>query len=136
MRLPLPRRASRIALTLALPAWLGVALSGLAAPPPTAPAGMAAGIQGEVPRYPSRAQAEGEGGLVVLRLRVGADGRVLESQFVAERSTVPYGSPLVRSTLEAAREWRIDPPMQDGKPVEGWVMVPVRFEPDLPPPEN
>jgi TonB family protein len=97
---------------------------------PPAPGMAAVGIQGEVPRYPSQAQAEGEGGLVVLRLRVGADGRVLESHYVPERSTVPYGSPLVRSTLETAKEWRLDPPMQDGKPVAGWVMVPVRFEAD------
>ena len=61
---------------------------------------------------------------------VDADGRVLESHFLPERSSVPYSSPLVRSTLEAAKGWRIEPPQEDGKPVAGWVMVPVRFEAD------
>lgn len=101
---------------------------------PPAPGMAAVGIQGDVPHYPDASADAGEGGMVMLKLRVGSDGSVQELQYVAESSTLPEDSALVRSTLDAAKEWRIDPPIQGGKPVAGWVLVPVRFEPDLPPP--
>jgi len=96
---------------------------------PPAPGMAADGIEGEVPRYPAQAAKAGEGGLVMLRIRVGTDGVPRELQFVPEQSTVPEDSALVRSSLEVAAKWKFQPGVLDGEPVEGWVLVPVRFEP-------
>ena len=96
-------------------------------PPAT---GMAAvGIQGDVPDYPEAMAEAGEGGMVMLKLLVGADGSVQEMQYVAESSTLPEDSTLVRSTMEAAAKWKLNPPTKDGKAESGWVLVPVRFDP-------
>jgi TonB family protein len=82
------------------------------------------------PAYPASALAAGEGGVVMLKLRVGSDGRVLESRFDAEGSTVAEDSPLVGAAREASMKWLLGPAMEDGIAVEGWVQVPVRFDPD------
>ena len=103
---------------------------------PPAPGMAAIGVQGEAPRYPAASSEAGEGGLVMLKLHVGADGAVKEMQYVAESSTLPEDSALVQSTMEAAAKWRLDPPVKDGKPEAGWVLVPVRFDPKNPAPSE
>jgi hypothetical protein len=65
----------------------------------------------------------------VLELRVAPTGRVLESRYVAEGSTVPESSPLVQATRDAAADWTMTPATKDGVPVEASVLVPVTFEP-------
>ena len=107
-----------------------IELSFTAGPPP---AGMAAiGIEGEVPAYPKAAAEAGEGGMVMLRVLVGTDGAAREVHFVPEKSTVAADAEITLSTLEVARGWKFSPAMKDGQPVEGWVLVPVKFEPPSP----
>lgn len=76
------------------------------------------------PRYPADAVRAGTSGKVVLRILVGADGGVRD--LVVEES-VPEGV-FDASTIEAARQWQFTPAMEDGRPVEGWVRVPVEYE--------
>ncbi len=107
-----------------------IELAFTAGPPP---AGMAAiGIEGEVPAYPEAAAAAGEGGMVMLRVLVGTDGSAREVHYVPEQSTVPADAEITRNTLQAARGWKFSPAIKDGQPVEGWVLVPVKFEPPSP----
>jgi TonB family protein len=89
---------------------------------------LAAGLA--APAYPPEALERGEGGVVVLELRVGTNGRVLSSSYVADGSTVPESSPLVQASRDAAARWEIAPAMKDGKPIEASVRVPVTFEPE------
>jgi TonB family protein len=96
---------------------------------PPAPGMAAIGIEGAVPPYPAASAKAGEGGLVMLKVLVGTDGSARELQFVPEKSTVPEDSELVRSTLDVAGKWKFQPGLRDGEPVEGWVLVPVRFDP-------
>ena len=91
-----------------------------AAPPPPPPAAPAM----PPPRYPADAVAAGQGGRVVLKLLVDTGGRVKD--VVVEQSE-PAGV-FDAATVEAARKWRLQPALQDGRPVEGWVRVPVDFE--------
>lgn len=61
---------------------------------------------------------------MVLKLLIGLDGRVKDVE--VERSE-PAGV-FDAVTVEAARQWVFSPQLEDGKPVEGWVRVPVDFE--------
>ncbi|MEL1266022.1 TonB family protein [Pseudoxanthomonas putridarboris] len=80
------------------------------------------------PRYPAAAVAGKQGGRVLLKLLVGTDGRVKDA--VVEKSS-PAGI-FDEASLTAARRWTFEPRIQGGKPVEGWVRVPIAFEPDPP----
>lgn len=78
------------------------------------------------PPYPEEALASGTSGRVVLRLLVAPDGSVRDA--VIEESTPPGVFDAV--TLEAVREWTVRPQVEDGRPVEGWMRVPVNFDID------
>lgn len=78
------------------------------------------------PAYPAEAKERGQSGLVVLKLRVGPDGRVREA--VVE-SSEPAGL-FDEASLAAAREWTFEPPTQNGVRSEGWVRVPIRYDID------
>jgi protein TonB len=75
------------------------------------------------PAYPPDALAAGATGLVELRVRVAADGRVLA---VALHRTSGHAS-LDRAALEAVRQWRFHPAQRDGVATQHEVIVPVRF---------
>jgi TonB family protein len=81
-----------------------------------------------VPRYPADALARKIGGGVTLHLLVGVDGKVKDVRVVG---STPKGV-FEEVSVEAAEKWTLQPPMQDGKAVEGWVEVPITFEPERP----
>lgn len=75
------------------------------------------------PEYPASWRRGGREGTVVLRMRVGVDGR-------AHHVTIEAGSgdrDLDESAVRAAMAWRFDPARLDGLPVEAEVLMPVRF---------
>jgi TonB family protein len=76
------------------------------------------------PAYPEDAKARGQSGLVVLKLRVGPDGRVREA--IVE-SSEPAGL-FDEASLAAARQWTFEPPTDNGVRGEGWVRVPIRYD--------
>ena len=77
------------------------------------------------PRYPLTALRRGEGGTVVLRVNVGADG-VPDDIAVARRS----GSrELDRAAMVAVRDWRFKPATRNGREVASVVEQPVEFRP-------
>ena len=78
------------------------------------------------PPYPAEAVAAKQGGRVTLKLLVAVDGRVKDA--VVEAST-PAGV-FDAAALAAARNWTIQPRIEGGQPVEGWVRVPIDFDPD------
>jgi TonB family protein len=64
------------------------------------------------PKYPEEAKQNHITGTVVLHAVIALDGRVQELQFVS-------GPPeLVRSAMDAVRQWRYKPTKLQGKPVE------------------
>ncbi len=86
-------------------------------------------IQGSPPTYPLAAAEGNMGGKVVLLIDVAADGSVVDA--IVESST-PVGV-FDSAALQAARQWKFQPAMEDGKAVAGRVRVPVDFSPDGPP---
>lgn len=75
------------------------------------------------PEYPASERAAGHEGTVVVAARIDAQGLVVEAS-LAEPSSHPG---LNRAALRAVRAWRFEPAMQDGRPVEGRLDVPVVF---------
>jgi len=79
------------------------------------------------PAYPAAAKAAGQGGMVVLKVLVAVDGSVKQVQV---ESSKPAGV-FDQAAIDAAKQWHFsnDSRDSDGKPVEGWVRVPVQFAP-------
>jgi len=80
----------------------------------------------QTPKYPAQALRSGVQGSVSVRIEVDARGvptdvRVIERS--GERSR-----DLDRAVLNAARAWRFEPAMRNGKPVSGAVVLPVDFK--------
>ncbi|MCR6687550.1 energy transducer TonB [Pseudoxanthomonas sp.] len=76
-----------------------------------------------VPAYPRDALRSGSEGRVVVSIEVGADGTPTDVS-VVERSG---DRALDRAALQAARQWRFEPAIRDGKAVAATVRLPVDF---------
>ena len=76
------------------------------------------------PPYPSLARRRGWEGDVLLRVRVGADGRPRE--VVVERSSGRRMLDQAASEHVLAK-WRFQPALEDGRQVDAWARVPISF---------
>lgn len=76
------------------------------------------------PRYPKAAAEAKVSGVVTLLVSVAADGSVTDVE--VERAT-PQGV-FEAVAVEAARQWKFTPAMEDGKPVPARVRVPIEFD--------
>lgn len=81
------------------------------------------------PRYPEAAIKSKEQGTVVLDILVHADGTVGAITYNAKQSDTTSAD-LIAAATDAARRWRFSPQMKNGKPVDGYARVPVRFSLD------
>jgi TonB family protein len=80
------------------------------------------------PAYPAQALAARQGGFVRLHLLVAIDGSVKEVRIAQSRPAGVFDA----VSIEAAKKWKLRPQVRDGKPVEGWMQVPITFEPERP----
>ena len=108
---------------------LGVTLPDAAAPGDLArlPVGTTRRVSRRVPvRVLASTRAalpEGEvPGLVVLRLRISAEGKLLDTEVMRG------GEPLAAAAAEAVKGWRFAAAQEDGVAVESWVIVTVEFD--------
>jgi TonB family protein len=79
------------------------------------------------PEYPESARKAGIGGEVILNVEVKADGTVGS---VGVRQGIPEAPELEASAEEAVRQWRFEPAMEDGKPVDMKIAIPFAFRLD------
>lgn len=75
------------------------------------------------PPYPPEARARGQQGIVLVRVDIGADGRVIDVT-LARSSGWPA---LDRAVLETLRTWRFDPARKAGRPMADAILQSVRF---------
>ena len=76
-----------------------------------------------LPKYPPLAREKGYEGTVYLRVLVRADGRV--GQLAIDRSS---GYEILdREAVDSVKGWAFLPAKKGGKPVESWVLLPVKF---------
>ena len=93
------------------------------AAPPAQLVRMPALLHAPAPAYPAAAREDGQEGQVVLRVRVSARGA--PDEVVLARSS---GFRLLdAAAIAAVREWRFIPARHDGREVDSWMEVPVRF---------
>ena len=75
------------------------------------------------PEYPQMAREAGIEGLVLVRVLVGTNGRVLDVR-LSERHQIPL---LNEAALVAARKWVFTPGLANGRAVTCWTAIPFRF---------
>ncbi|MDR0673420.1 MAG: energy transducer TonB [Zoogloeaceae bacterium] len=109
----------------------GLSLSTPAAAPapgrgggPVIPPSHAGYLSNPRPEYPARSRAQGEQGVVYLRVRVSAEG---SAHSVTLNKSCGHER-LDRAAIEAVWRWRFVPARQDGHPVAGLVIIPIRFD--------
>lgn len=78
------------------------------------------------PRYPADAAKEGISGRVILLVDVAPDGSVTHAEVEKSQPTGVFDA----ATLEAAKQWKFNPAVENGKPVASRVRVPVDFRAD------
>ncbi|MDZ4348680.1 MAG: TonB family protein [Xanthomonadaceae bacterium] len=76
------------------------------------------------PAYPAEALSNRQQGDVVLKVLVAADGtpRQIELESSSGIETID------QTAREAVGKWQFNPGMENGEPVEGWVLVPISFQ--------
>jgi protein TonB len=76
-----------------------------------------------VPAYPEIARDAGVEGLVMVKVLVGKDGRVLDV-WLDPKHEIPM---LNDAAMSAARKWVFKPAFANGKPVPVWTAIPFNF---------
>jgi len=75
------------------------------------------------PIYPKESRQRGEQGTVLLEVEIKSDGSIGEIKIIQH----PGHERLVTAAIEAIRKARIDPAVEDGKPIASTVRVPFNF---------
>jgi protein TonB len=76
------------------------------------------------PPYPASEIRGGNSGRVVIRVLIGADGRVKQVERVAAASDAFFAA----AQKQALTKWRFKPATSDGSPIEQWKTMSLRFE--------
>lgn len=93
------------------------------APSYQAPSAEAQGLNNTAPAYPPTSRKKREQGVVWLEVHVGAQGELLALKL----KTSSGFSRLDDAALRAVKNWRFQPALRDGKAVDAWYDLPVRF---------
>ncbi len=96
--------------------------------PPPPPADISASVDisyknRHPPQYPIQAARQGHQGQVILDVSINAAGDVVN---VTVEQSSGYRE-LDRAAVEAARKWKFNPAIKNGKPAGGIVRIPVNF---------
>lgn len=75
------------------------------------------------PIYPEGARQFRSSGIVIVSLRIGADGKPAEPRIVKR-----LGAPLDYAALQALKGWTFTPPSRDGQPVESNACLTIQFK--------
>jgi len=75
------------------------------------------------PIYPDIARKAGIEGMVILKILVDVDGKVIDAVVLKSLGNVGCDE----AAIEAAKQCRFEPALQRDKPVRVWVSYPVRF---------
>ena len=93
------------------------------APGPSGPTAPPELVHKVDPVYPTAAKTANEASIVSLDLKVDSAGRI------GTIKVVSGNNPFVSSALNAVRQWRYEPAVQNGKKIESMVRVDIAFNP-------
>lgn len=79
------------------------------------------------PVYPTDAVENKQEGTVILRVLVGKTGAPIKAEAQPNTKATPS---MVQSAINAAMKWRFNPAVENGKPIESYALVPVKFSLD------
>ncbi len=98
-------------------------------PPPTMPKPsiitQAQVLKAVAARYPQRAREFGAEGRVVIRVTIGANGKVAKAEIASSFGNADCDD----AALEAAKKFEFKPATKDGQPIEGTALLPFNFKP-------
>lgn len=103
--------------------------TGTRTPPVSPPVMVDAAVDGRYadafqPPYPASEVRAGREGRVVVRVLIGADGRVKQVERVSAASDAFFAA----VERQALTRWRFRPATRDGVPIEQWKQMSLRFE--------
>ncbi|MBD2838708.1 energy transducer TonB [Pseudomonas sp. JM0905a] len=75
------------------------------------------------PIYPAQARRRNQQGLVLVEVRLDADGQLRELRLLRSSGV----ESLDRSAMDAVADWRFRPETQNGLPVPSRVHIPIEF---------
>lgn len=81
-------------------------------------------LENPQPSYPERSRLQGEEGVVLLKVRVGINGRALAVELARSSGF----RRLDQSALETVSRWRFAPAVRNGAAIESTLTVPIRFQ--------
>ncbi|WP_083341041.1 energy transducer TonB [Chromobacterium amazonense] len=81
-------------------------------------------LENPQPSYPERSRQQGEEGVVLLKVRVGVNGRALAVELARSSGF----RRLDQSALETVSRWRFAPAVRNGAAIESTLTVPIRFQ--------
>ena len=79
------------------------------------------------PNYPDLARKAGVEGTVLLRLIIGAEGKVQEAKVLTVIPPKAKGVGFEDEAIRAVMQWKFSPALSGGKPVRVYYNVPVKF---------
>ena len=75
--------------------------------------------------YPEDARKRGDQGIVYVKALVSKEGVVTLATVEPQQSV---SGVLGKAAVDAVKNWRFEPALSQGKPVEVWIVVPVSFK--------
>jgi protein TonB len=81
-------------------------------------------VQQDYPAYPDKAKKQGLEDQVIVRYIIGKNGRVISVEILDHAKDPMFDE----ATVQAIRQWRFRPMVQDGKPVEVVHELAVNFQ--------
>lgn len=94
-------------------------------PAPVIPSTQVTALNTPMPHYPAELGCAGIGGMVMLNLTIGTDGKPAKVEMLAGSGQ----EALDKSALEGVKSWQFEPATRGGKPVVQSIRVPVNFKP-------
>ena len=81
-------------------------------------------VKRKSPEYPEESRREGFEATIAVRALVGRDGRIQRTRL---EYVSPDAYPFQRSAVHAVEQFEFRPATSNGRPIEVWVTVPIRF---------
>ena len=120
-----PTSSLPLGISLATTLLLGACSADSPEPATFIPSTQVVAVNTPMPHYPAELGCAGIGGVVVLNLSIGPDGKPADVKLLGSSGQ----DALDKAALEGVKSWQFEPATRGGKPVVQGIQVPVNFKP-------